>query len=71
MRDKHDEGIKEMCSTGISFGRSKLLQSCSNSKLISELEPTIIALKNNPERHHVRPEWLETFQLPYASSKVK
>ena len=22
MRDKHDEGIKEMCSTGIRFGRS-------------------------------------------------
>ena len=57
MRDKHDEGIKEMCSTGaISFGRSKLLQSCSNLKLIPELEPTVIALKNNPESHHVRPE---------------
>ena len=22
VRDKHDEGIKEMCSTGVSFGRS-------------------------------------------------
>ena len=71
MRDKDDEGIKEMCSTGISFGRSKLLQSCSNLKLIPELEPTVIALKNNPESHHVGPEWLETFQPPYASSKVK
>ena len=30
MRDKHDAGIKQMCSSGISFGRSKLLQSCSN-----------------------------------------
>ena len=70
MRDKHDEGIKEMCSTGISFGRSKLLQSCSNLKLIPEVEPTVISLKNNAESHHVRPEWLETFQPPYASSKV-
>ena len=33
VRDKHDEGIKKMCSTGISFGRSKLLQSCSNFTL--------------------------------------
>ena len=30
MRDKHDEGIKKMCSTGIRLGRSKLIQSCSN-----------------------------------------
>ena len=30
MRDKHDAGIKQMCSSGISFARSKLLQSCSN-----------------------------------------
>ena len=43
MRDKHDEGIKEMCSTGIGFGRSKLLQSCSNFTLKPELEPTVIA----------------------------
>ena len=43
MRDKHDEGIKEMCSTGISFGRSKLPQSCSNLTLKPELEPTVIA----------------------------
>ena len=71
VRDKHDEGIKEMCSTGISFGRSKLLQSCSNLKLIPEMEPTAIALKNNPENRHVRPEWLETFQPPYASRKIK
>ena len=71
MRDKHDEGIKEMCSTGISFGRSKLLQSCSKLKLKPELEPTVIALKNNPESHHVRPESLEAFQPTYASSKVK
>ena len=33
VRDKHDEGIKKMCSTGISLGRSKLLQSCSNFTL--------------------------------------
>ena len=33
VRDKHDEGTKKMCSTGISFGRSKLLQSCSNFTL--------------------------------------
>ena len=43
MKDKYDEGIKEMCSTGISFGRSKLLQSCSNLTLKPELEPTVIA----------------------------
>ena len=35
VRDKHDEGIKEMCSTGLSNGRSKLLQSCSNFALIA------------------------------------
>ena len=37
--------IKEMCShlcsTGIRFGRSKLVQSCSNFKLKPELEPTV------------------------------
>ena len=33
LADKHDEGIKEMCSTGVCFGRSKLLQSCSNFTL--------------------------------------
>ena len=43
MKDKYDEGIKEMCSTGISLGRSKLLQSCSNLTLKPELEPTVIA----------------------------
>ena len=37
MRDKHDAGIKEMCSTGIDFGR------CSNFTLEPELEPTVIA----------------------------
>ena len=43
VRDKQDEGIKKMCSTGISFGRSKLLQSCSNFTLKPELKPTVIA----------------------------
>ena len=43
VRDKHGEGIKEMCSTGINFGRSKLLQSCSNFTLKPALEPTVIA----------------------------
>ena len=43
VRDKHDEGIKKMCSTGISFGRSKLLQSCSNFTLKLELKPTVTA----------------------------
>ena len=43
VRDKHDEGIKKMCSTGISFGRSKLLQSCSNFTLKPELKPTVTA----------------------------
>ena len=43
MRDKHDAGIKKMCSSGISFGRSKLLQSCSNLTLKQELEPAITA----------------------------
>ena len=37
VRDKHDEGIKEMFSTGLSFGRSKLLQSFSNFTLIAYL----------------------------------
>ena len=43
MRDKHDAGIKQMCSSGISFGRSKLLQSCSNLRLKPELEPAVTA----------------------------
>ena len=43
VRDKQDEGIKKMCSTGISFGRSKLLQSCSNFTLKPELKPTVPA----------------------------
>ena len=43
VRDKHDEGIKKMCSTGKSFGRSKLLQSCSNFTLKPELKPTVTA----------------------------
>ena len=43
MRDKHDTGIKQMCSSGISFGRSKLLQSCSNLTLKPELEPAVTA----------------------------
>ena len=43
LADKHDEGIKEMCSTGVSFGRSKLLQSCSNFTLKPELKPTVTA----------------------------
>ena len=41
--DKHVEGIKKMCSTGISFGRSKLLQSCSNFMLKTELKRTVTA----------------------------
>ena len=44
VRDKHDEGIKKMCSTGISFGRSKLLQSCSNFTLKPELKKTVNSL---------------------------
>ena len=43
VRDKHDENINKMCSTGISFGRSKLLQSCSNFTLKPELKPTVTA----------------------------
>ena len=44
VRDKHDEGIKKMCSTCIiSFGRSKLLQSCSNFLLKRKLKPTVTA----------------------------
>ena len=45
-RQKHDKGIKEMCSTGIqSFEiRSKLLQSCSKFVFKTELdESTVIA----------------------------
>ena len=37
MRNKHDAGIKEMCSTGTDFGR------CSNFTLEPEQEPTVIA----------------------------
>ena len=41
--DRHNNGIKKMCSTGISLGRSKLLQSCSNFTLKPELKPTVTA----------------------------
>ena len=41
--DRHDESIKKMCSTGISFGRSKLLQSCSSFTLKPELKPIVTA----------------------------
>ena len=37
---RHDAGIKQMWSSGIIFGRSKLPQSCSNLTLKPELEPT-------------------------------
>ena len=43
MRDKHDAVIKQMSFSGISFGRSKLLQSCSNLTLKRELEPAVTA----------------------------
>ena len=42
MRDRH-AGIKQMCSSGVRFGRSKLLQSCSNFTLKPELEQTVTA----------------------------
>ena len=41
--DRHNNSIKKMCSTGISLGRSKLLQSCSNFTLKPELKPTVAA----------------------------
>ena len=34
---------RQMCSSGIRFGRSKLLPSCSNFTLKPELEPTVTA----------------------------
>ena len=37
------KAIKEMCSTDIRFGRSKLLQSCSNVTVKLEREPTVTA----------------------------
>ena len=37
------QASKWLCSIGISFGRSKLLQSCRNFTLRSELEQTVIA----------------------------
>ena len=42
-RDKHDEGMNKRCSISISFGRSKLLQSCSNFTSKPELKPTVTA----------------------------
>ena len=53
MRDKHDAGIKQMCSSGIIFGRSKLLQSCSNLTLKPELEPAVIACLAGREAEEV------------------
>ena len=41
VREKHDEGITKIRSTGISFGRSKLLQSCSNFTFKPDLNPTV------------------------------
>ena len=43
VRDTHDEGIKKVCSTGITFGRSKLLQSGSNFTITPYLKPTVTA----------------------------
>ena len=44
MRDKHDAGVKQMCSTDWhKLWRSKLVQSCSNFPLKPELKPTVIA----------------------------
>ena len=53
MRDKHGEGIKEMCFTVIRFGRSKLLQSSSNVTLKSELEVTVIACLTSSDAQNV------------------
>ena len=43
VRDKQNEGMKKMCSTGISFGRSKLLHLCCNFTLKPGLRPTVTA----------------------------
>ena len=67
VRDKHDEGIKKMCSTGISFGRSKLLQSCSNFTLKPELKPTVIACLAGRDAQEVL--YAGFFQTPSGDSK--
>ena len=61
MRDKHDEGIKEMRSTGISFGTSKLLKWCSYFTLKPELESTVIApLAGRNAQEGLYTEFLQT-----------
>ena len=56
-----------MCSTGISFGRSKLLQSCSNLTLKPELEPTVIACLVGRDAQEVL--YIGYVQTPSGNSK--
>ena len=67
MRDKHDAGIKQTGSSGIRFGRSKILQSCSNFTLKPELEPTVIACLAGRDAQEVL--HTEFFQRPSGNSR--
>ena len=69
VRDKHDEGIKKMCSTGISFGRSKLLQSCSNFTLKPELKKTVNSLFSRQSRDAQEVLYTEFVHTPSSDSK--
>ena len=70
MSDKQDEGIKEMCSTGISFGRSKLLQSCSNFTLKPELEPTEVACLAGRDAQEVLYTGFDSFQTSSDNTDI-
>ena len=67
MRDKHDAGNKQMCSSGIRFGRSKLLQPCSNFTLKPELEPTVIACLAGRDAQEVLSKLRAAIQGDYDS----
>ena len=66
VRDKRDEGIKKMCSTDLSFGRSKLLQSFSNFTLKPELKPTVTACLAGRDAQEVV-NWI----CPYTEHRFK
>ena len=56
-----------MCSTGLGFGRSKLLQSCRNLTLKPELEPTVIAYLAGRDAQEVL--YAKFVQTPGGDSK--
>ena len=54
VRHKHDEGIKKRCSTGISFGRSKLLPpTCDWSRIDSDIIGLVEKMVSGLQKHRL------------------